>query len=67
MILRLVRRRAASIALGVAMAASAAWLELASQVETWWVDGFSLILGATGVALIWIGVTGVTPDWIDPA
>jgi hypothetical protein len=64
-ILRLVRRRAASITLGTAMAAPAAWLEFGSSFDRWWVEGISLILGATGVALIWIGVTGVMPDWID--
>ena len=67
MILRLIRRRAAALALGVAMVLPAAWLEFVSRVDAWWVDGSSLILGATGIALIWSGVTGVTPDWIDPS
>ena len=65
-ILRLVRRRVASFALGMTMVVPAIWLELSGSVDGWWVDGLSLVLGATGAALIWIGVTGLTPDWIDP-
>jgi hypothetical protein len=64
-ILRLVRRRAAATAAGLALAAPAAWLEVGRPIDAWWVDGLSLILGATGVALVWIGAVGVTPDWID--
>ena len=65
MLLRLVRQRRAAIAVGVALAAPAVWLEFGSHVDAWWIDGLSLILLATGLALIWTGLTGVSPDWVD--
>jgi len=64
-ILRLVRRRFVAIAAGVALAAPAAWLEWSGTYATWWLDGVSLVLGATGVALIWTGMTGLKPDWTE--
>jgi hypothetical protein len=64
-ILRLVRRRRLAIVAGVALAAPAAWLELSGRSDSWWVDGLSLICGATGLALMWTGLTGAKPDWID--
>ena len=64
-LLRLARRRALAVAVGLALAAPAAWLELGGRSDAWWVDGLSLVLGATGVALIWTGLTGARPDWID--
>ena len=64
-ILRIVRRRPLAIVLGAALAAPAAWLELAGGSAVWWLEGLSLIVGATGVALLWTGVTGTRPDWID--
>ena len=65
-LLRLVRRRVVAVAVGVAIAGPAAWLELSGRYDAWWIDGVSLILAATGLALIWTGVFGSTPDWIDP-
>jgi len=64
-VLRLARRRARSIAIGLVLAVPAAWAEFAGTYATWWVEGLSLVAGATGLALIWIGLTGVGPDWID--
>jgi uncharacterized membrane protein len=64
-LLRFVRNRALSIALGLALAIPAAWLEFVSRYDAWWVDGLALVIGATGVALCWKGVTGAQPDWID--
>ncbi|OFV91161.1 MAG: hypothetical protein A3G76_16670 [Acidobacteria bacterium RIFCSPLOWO2_12_FULL_65_11] len=64
-ILRLVRRRVAAITVGAAFAGPAAWLEWSGRYDAWWVGGLSLILGATGVALLWTGVAGLPPDWID--
>jgi hypothetical protein len=64
-VLRLVRRRAVATAVGAALAAPAAWLELSGRSDAWWVDGLSLVLVATGVALMWTGITGSRPDWID--
>ena len=64
--LRLVRRRALSIAIGVALAAPAAWVEFFAHDPAWWMEGASLVIGATGLALIWTGLTGASPDWIEP-
>jgi len=63
-LLRIVRRRPLAIAAGVALAGPAAWLEFRGA-GAWWLDGFALLLGATGVALIWTGLTGPRPDWMD--
>ena len=65
MLLRLVRRRGLAIAVGVALAAPAVWLEFFSRYDAWWVDGLALVVGATGMALCWTGLTGARPDWID--
>ena len=64
-ILRIVRRRSFAIAIGVVFAAPAAWLEFSGGSGAWWVDGLSLIVGATGIALLWTGLTGTRPDWVD--
>ena len=64
-ILRLVRRRPLAIAVGVAMVTPAAWLQVSGRSVAWWVDGMGLVLGATGAALMWAGLTGPRPDWID--
>lgn len=62
---RLVRHRTTSIVVGLVMAVPAAWVELSGRFDAWWVEGLSLVLAATGVALIWTGLTGLPPDWID--
>jgi hypothetical protein len=64
-LLRLVRRRALTFVVGLCLAAPAAWLEFGGRINAWWVDGVSLVVGATGVALIWTALTGVSPDWIE--
>ncbi len=64
-LLRLVRRRALSAALGLALAAPAAWVQFSGRFGAWWVEGLSLVAGATGLALIWTGIAGLGPDWID--
>ena len=64
-LLRLVRRRPVAIVVGCALAAPAIWAELFSRSDVWWIDGLALVFGATGVALIWTGITGVAPDWVD--
>ena len=66
-LLRFVRRRPFAITAGGALVALAAWLELSGRYGAWWVDGLSLILGATGAAVLWTGVAGVPPDWLDEA
>ena len=64
-LLRLVRRRWLSSGIGLAMVAPAAWIEFSGCCGAWWVEGLGLLLGATGVALVWTGLAGVRPDWID--
>ena len=65
-LVRLVRRRVLAIAVGLALAAPAAWLEFSRRSDAWWVDGLSLIFGATGAALLWTGLVGPKPDWVQP-
>ena len=64
-VLRLVRRRGLAIGVGAPMAAAAAWLEFSGRFGAWWIEGLSLIVGATGIALLWTGLTGARPDWIE--
>ena len=64
-LLRFVRRRSFAIVAGAALLAAAAWLEWSGRYGAWWVDGLSLVLGATGAAILWTGIAGVRPDWID--
>ena len=64
-ILRIVRRRRLAIAVGVALALPAAGLEFSGGSNLWWLDGLSLLGAATGAALIWMGITGPRPDWVD--
>jgi hypothetical protein len=64
-LLRLVRRRRLAIVVGALLVAPAVWLEFGSSNAGWWVDGLSLVLGATGTAVLWTGLTGVRPDWVD--
>jgi len=64
-ILRLVRRRPLAIAVGLGLAAPAAWLEFSGRYGEWWIDGLALVVGATGVAILWTGLTGASPDWIE--
>jgi len=65
MVLRLVRRRALAIAAGLALAVPAAWIEFSGRYDAWWVQGMALVLMASGLAVLWTGVTGPSPDWID--
>ena len=64
-LLRLVRRRSFSIAAGLMLAVPAAWLEFGARLDAWWAEGLALVMGATGAALIWAGLTGAAPDWVD--
>ena len=49
-LLRLVRRRAVVIPLGVLLVLPAAWIHLAGASVPAWFEGVSLVLGATGAA-----------------
>ena len=64
-VLRLVRRRSVALAIGAALAVPAAWVEFFSRYDAWWIGGLALVFGATGVALMWMGIAGTAPDWVD--
>jgi hypothetical protein len=51
--------------IGALMAAPAAWVEFSGRYSAWWIDGAALIVGATGLALLWTGLTGLSPDWVE--
>ena len=63
-ILRLVRRRGLAMAVGLALAVPAAWVEFSGRYEAWWMEGLALVVGATGLAIFWTGLTGASPDWV---
>ena len=64
-ILRLVRRRGLAMAVGFALAVPAAWVEFSGRYDAWWMEGLALVVGATGLAILWTGLTGASPDWVD--
>ena len=66
LLLRFVRRRLLAAATGLALVVPAAWIEWGGAGEaSWWMSGVALVLGATGVALLWTGIAGLPPDYID--
>jgi len=65
LLLRFVRRRALASVVGIALAVPGAWIEFSGRVSAWWIEGLALISGATGLALLWTGVSGTKPDWIE--
>jgi len=64
-LLRLVRRRGLAMTIGALLIAPAAWLEFSGRYDVWWITGLALVVGATGIALFWTGLTGGSPDWIE--
>jgi hypothetical protein len=66
LLLRIVLNRPIAIVVGAAVAFPAVML-LVNQYawETGATDGLALLALATGIALMWGGVTGRQPDWID--
>jgi hypothetical protein len=64
-ILRLVRRRGPAMLVGAALVVPSAWIEFSGRFDAWWVEGLALIGGATGLAILWTGLTGTSPDWTD--
>jgi len=64
--LRFVRRRVPAIIAGLLLIAAAGWIEISPRVGAWWLEGLALVTGATGVAILWTGLAGVTPDWKEP-
>jgi hypothetical protein len=65
-ILRLARRRALAAIVGAALVVPAAWIESSGRYDAWWINGLALVCGASGAALVWIGLTGGRPDWVEP-
>ena len=63
-LLRFVRRRACAVGVGLVLVLLACWVELDGR-GPWWADGVALVVGATGAAITWTGLTGHRPDWID--
>ena len=64
-LLRLVRRRPLVMAIGIMLVAPAAWVEFVASDVSWWEEGLALVVGATGLALFWTGLTGASPDWVE--
>jgi hypothetical protein len=64
-LLRLVRRRRLSMVLGLLLILPSAYVQFGSRFNVWWLEGLSLVAGATGLALFWTGLTGASPDWVD--
>jgi hypothetical protein len=64
-LLRFIRRRPLVIALGLVLLVPSAWIEFGGRPSPWWADGVALVAGATAVALLWTGIVGSKPDWID--
>ena len=65
MLLRLVRRRPLACLVGLALAFPAGWSEFSGRYGAWWQEGLALVVGATGLAVFWTGLTGASPDWVD--
>ena len=65
LLLRFVRRRALSATVGLALAIPSAWFEFSGRADAWWMEGLALVVGATGLALLWTGLVGSSPDWTD--
>ena len=63
-LLRFVRRRVWAVGVGLVLLLIAGWVEFGGY-GPWWADGVALVVGATGVAIAWTGLTGHRPDWID--
>jgi hypothetical protein len=58
--------RSAAIGLGLSLLAPAVWLLVQDlSWETWITDGLGLISGATGAALLFAGLGGRRPDWLE--
>jgi hypothetical protein len=66
-VMRLVLNRTASIVTGLLLLIPAVWLFAGDYPwETPATDGLQLVLGATGAALLFAGLGGRRPDWIEP-
>ena len=65
MVLRLVRQRGLAMTIGLVLAVPAAYVEFSGRAGAWWMEGLALVIGATGLAIFWTGLTGASPDWVD--
>jgi hypothetical protein len=64
-LLRLIRRRTTAVIVGLTLTVPSAWVEFSGRYGAWWMSGLALVVGATGLAIFWTGVTGARPDWVD--
>ena len=65
--IRLALNRPVSIGVGLLLLAPAVWLFAGDYSwETPVTDGLQLVLGATGAALLFAGIGGRRPDWVEP-
>ena len=65
MLRRLVRRRTLAVLIGLALAVPSGGIEFSGRYGVWWVEGLALVVGATGLAIFWTGLTGTSPDWVE--
>ena len=66
-LLRLVGNRPAAMIAGAALGVPAIWLLARDYAwESGLSDGVVMLSLATGAALVWNGVSGRRPDWLDP-
>ena len=63
--LRLVRRRGLAMAIGLLLIVPALWIEFGATNVPWWLQGAGVVVGATGLAIFWTGLTGPSPDWVE--
>jgi hypothetical protein len=64
-LLRVVRRRLWAIGCGLALAVPGGWVQARGGAGAWWAEGLALVALATGIALIWSGLTGPRADWVE--
>jgi hypothetical protein len=66
LLLRVVLNRPIAIVIGAVIGSPAVMLLVNDYAwETGVTDGLALLGVATGIAFVWAGVSGRTPDWID--
>jgi hypothetical protein len=61
-LIRLTRRRILSFLVGLALAVPSAWVEFSGRFGAV-AEGVALVVGATGIAIVWQAVVGARPDW----
>jgi hypothetical protein len=66
-LLRVALRRTSALVAGLVLLLPAVVVALGDyRWESWVSDGLGLIAGGTGAALLFTGLAGRRPDWIDP-